>query len=264
HRRAWREHARAVISHFAEVQIACPPEVARERERTRPPTHSPRDIYERAGRPGATVPGIDVAYEPAYAPELVTASARAPLAQAAHRTADLGIRLAASTEAPPLRQASWAIWLTGRPGSGKTTVASHVCQGLVARGVPVRVLNIDEVRRLLPGDSLVSVHELEIMHLSLAYAAKLLTESGVALLVDATAPRRAWRSTARALIPCFAEIQVLCPTDICVERHRTWRWGLGAWSSPPGRASGSDAGPDLAGDYEEPIRPELTLRTDVH
>src|SRR5438067_6114497 len=198
HRRAWRDLARAAIPRFAEVQIVCPPETARERERTRSTGHAPPGIYEAAGRPAATVPGVNVPYEPALDPELVIDSARESVPEAAHRIAVLGIRLGASSEPPPLRKASWAIWITGRPGSGKTTIAFHVRKLLSACGVPVRVLDILEVRRLLLPSRPGSEHELEIVHLALAYAAKLLTEAGVAVIVDATAAKRAWREAARA------------------------------------------------------------------
>ena len=68
--------ARAAIPRFAEVQLVCPLEVCRERERTRPRGHAPRGIYARAGRPGATVPGVDVPYEPALAAELTIDTTR--------------------------------------------------------------------------------------------------------------------------------------------------------------------------------------------
>src|SRR5207253_563173 len=70
HRRAWRDLARASIERFAEVQLECPLEVCRERERHRCEGNAPRGIYAQAGKPGAAVPGVDVPYEPALAPEL--------------------------------------------------------------------------------------------------------------------------------------------------------------------------------------------------
>ena len=80
----------------------------------------------------------------------------------------------------------------------------------------------------------------------------------------ATAPRRAWREAARELIPCFAEVQLRCPAEICVERERASRWGLGAEARPRGAGPGSAPGPDLAVDYEESLRPELVLHTHRH
>ena len=72
---------------------------------------------------------------------------------------------------------SWAIWITGLPGSGKTTIAWGVADALVARGVPVKVLELARMRHLLLGGQPESEAALEIVHRALAYTAKLLTEA---------------------------------------------------------------------------------------
>jgi adenylylsulfate kinase len=262
HRRAWRDLARAAIPRFAEVQIVCPLEVARERERSRSAGHAPRGIYERAGQPGATVPGLDVPYEPALAPELVIDTPRESVAEAAHRIADLAVRLTAGTEGPALGTAGWAIWITGRPGTGKTTVTSRVVQALATRAVPVRVLDLDEVRSQLAPGRRVSDPDREILHHALAYATKLLTEAGTAVIIDAAAPRRSWRQAARELVPCFAEVYLVCPAEVCVDRERAARWGLGG-TAPALPPPAGDAAPDIILDYEESHRPELIVHTDV-
>jgi adenylylsulfate kinase len=96
HRRAWRDAARAAIPRFAEVQMLCPLEICRERERARPRGQAPAGIYARAGRPGATVPGVDVAYETALAAELTIDTTVDDVAAAAAKVAALAQRLAAS------------------------------------------------------------------------------------------------------------------------------------------------------------------------
>jgi adenylylsulfate kinase len=162
-----------------------------------------------------------------------------------------------------LRLASngWAIWITGRPGSGKTALAERVAEAVAARGISVKVLELGALRRFLRLETVVSERHQELAHRALAYAAKLLTESGVSVIVDATAPRRVWREAARELIPCFAEVQLLCPADICMERERAARWRLGG--DPP--ATGAiDIAPDISVEYEEALNPELALRTDLH
>jgi len=194
HRRRWRDLARAAIPCFAEVQLVCPPEVCRERERTRPPGHAPRGIYARAGTPGATVPGVDVPYEPALAPELVIDTAAESVAEGAERIVELARQLAVETPAELAeRSGGWAIWITGRPGSGKTTLAERVAEQLASDDIPVKVLDVGAVRRFLLHGSPGSEAEQEIAHRALAYAAKLLSDAGVAVIVDATAPRRVWR-----------------------------------------------------------------------
>ena len=262
HRRVWRDLARAAIPAFAEAQIVCPLELARKRESSRSGGSAPREISERAGQPGATIPGVEVPYEPGLAPELIIDSARESVAEGAHRIADLAVLLAAGTAGPALRTVGWAIWITGRPGTGKTTVTSRVAEALATRAVPVRVLDFDEVRRhLVPGRRL-SETEREILHRALAYATKLLTEAGTCVIIDAAAPRRDWRQAARELIPCFAEIYLVCPAALCVDRERAARWGLGG-KAPALPPTGRDAAPDIILDYEESLRPELIVHTDV-
>src|SRR5439155_7904676 len=100
-------------------------------------------------------------------------------------------------------------------------VAWGVAHALVALGVAVRVLELAEMRRLLLlGKQPESEYAREIVHRALAYTAKLLAETGVAVIVDATAPRRAWRELARGLIARFAEVQLVCPRAACHERER--------------------------------------------
>src|SRR5262245_4221111 len=155
---------------------------------------------------------------------------------------------------------SWAIWITGRPGCGKSTLAHGVADRLRARGVMVRVLDRDAVAEGLFGDRDLGEHEQDVIHRVLAYAATLLTEAGVPVIVDATASRRAWRDMARASIPRFAELQLLCPAETCLERERAVRWHLTRSARPPRLAST----PDIALDYEESPRAEMSIRTDVY
>ncbi len=266
HRRRWRDLARAAIPRFAEVQLICPLDVCRERERTRPVGHAPRDIYARAGQPGATVPGVDVPYEAALEPELAIDTSKEDVVEGSARIAglarDLGPGRRDQTE-----QASdgWAIWITGRPGSGKTTLAERVAEALAARGTCVKVLALATVHRfLLSEEPAATESQQEIVHRALAYLAKLLTEAGVAVILDATAPRRVWREAARELIPRFAEVQLVCPAEICAERERASRWGLGAEPSRRAAGLGQARPPDIVVGYEESLRPELIIHTHVH
>jgi adenylylsulfate kinase len=181
HRRAWRDLARAAIPHFAEVQLTCPLAVCRERERLRAPGNAPPGVYATAGRPGATVPGVDVPYEPALNPELLVDTATETPEVAAARIVRVALdlaKIAGHRPRPPARP-GWALWITGLPGSGKTTLASAVAEALATRGLAARVLTFDQLRDfLLPGAPHSSAGE-EIAHRALVCAAKLLTEAGV-------------------------------------------------------------------------------------
>jgi adenylylsulfate kinase len=258
HRRAWRDLARAMIPAFAEVQLVCPPEVARERERTRTTGHAPRGIYAAAGTPGARVPGVDVPYEVAPAAELTLDTTTETVESAAARVAALAAALPA---APPRRPAArWAVWITGLPGSGKTTIASRVAETLTARGVPVQVLDLADVLAFLAHGATTPLAE-DIAHRLLVYSAKRLTDIGVGVIVDATAPARRWRELARELIARFGEVQLVCPASVCATRERAVRWRLvGCSQQIPPRAA---AGPDIVLAYEHALNPDLTIHTHV-
>jgi len=264
HRRVWRDLARALIDRFAEVQLACTLEVCRERERRRTEGNAPRGLYARAGKPGATVPGVDVPYEPALSPELAIDTATEDAQTSIRRIVGLARGLARDTIVPPPEASSrWAIWITGLPGSGKTTIAWGVADALVARGVPVKVLELARMRHLLLGGQPESEAALEIVHRALAYTAKLLTEARVAVIVDATGPRRACRQLARELIASFAEVQLVCPRVTCLERERAVRWQLAGHATAARAAAATATVPDIVLDYEPAFCPELTLYTDV-
>jgi hypothetical protein len=66
------------------------------------------------------------------------------------------------------------------------------------------------------------------------------------------------------MIPRFAEVQLLCPSEVCVERERAARWRLGLDGAADPRRPPAPAEPDVVVDYEESLRPELVLRTDIH
>ena len=87
------------------------------------------------------------------------------------------------------------------------------------------------------------------------FAAASLTEVGVPVIVDATAHRRAWRDLARASIKRFAEVQLVCPSQVCLDRERSVRWGP--------HTGVIAAAPDLAIEYEYAFDPDLLLDTET-
>ncbi len=156
---------------------------------------------------------------------------------------------------------SWAIWITGPPGSGKTTLAQSAAAALAARGIPVKVLELDEIRRAITPRPTYTDAERDVVYRALAYMATLLVEVGVPVLIDATAHRRAWRELARRLIPNFAEVQLRCSLEVCREREQHRRGGhapagIYAHSGQPGSTV-----PGVDVSYEPSVDAELTLNT---
>jgi len=259
HRRQWRDLARAVIGDFAEVQLRCSLDTCRARDVARAKTRATPRVYALSGTAAGRVPGVDVEYEPATAPELIVDTEGTPHEAAVRRVCDLArgfpMRSGASAGGD-----GWAIWITGLPGSGKTTIASIVAEVLARDGARARVLELGDLLGFIGQCCYTPLADL-IAHRTLIYAAKVLSEAGVAVIVDATAPARAWRELARALIPRFAEVQLLCPAEICATRERAVRWRLmGCTHSPPRR---HDSPPDIVLSYEPSLRPDATIHTDL-
>ncbi len=154
---------------------------------------------------------------------------------------------------------AFAVWFTGLPGSGKTMIASRASALLDKEGIKVKILQLDEIRRVLTPNPRYTDEERDIVYASLAYMAKLLNEAGVNVFIDATANRRRYRDAARSLIPNFAEAFIRCPLEVCMEREARRK----AIFSPKGiYKNSSQAGAHVPGvnvPYEEPIYPEIVI-----
>lgn len=156
---------------------------------------------------------------------------------------------------------SWAIWITGPPGSGKSALARAAAERLRAAGEPVTVLELDEIRRVLTPRPTYSDPERDVVYRALAYMAYLLAGTGRPVIIDATAHRRSWRELARQLVPRFAEVQLVCPLEVCREREARREPGF----APPGiYARGGQPGAAVPGvdvAYERAPAPELEVDT---
>lgn len=82
-RKKWRELARQLIPGFVEVYLSCPMDECMRREGRRAETRgAPKDIYLK-GEKGWPVPGVNVPYEEPVAPDLVIATDKTSVDEAA-------------------------------------------------------------------------------------------------------------------------------------------------------------------------------------
>jgi len=151
-----------------------------------------------------------------------------------------------------------AIWITGLPGSGKSTVAD----ALKKAHPEFVILRMDELRKIVTPDPTYSDSEREIVYRSLVYLAKTLTELGHNIIIDATGNLRRWRELARQLIPIYVEVYLRCPIEWCIEREKQ---RLEAHEAPKDIYKKGAAGwpvPGIVVPYEEPMNPEIVMDTD--
>ena len=148
----------------------------------------------------------------------------------------------------------FALWLTGLPSSGKTSLAQALSRLLHERGITVQILDSDELRHRLTPKPTYSLEERDWFYDIIAFLAELLTVNGVNVLIAATAPRRAYRQAARERIDRFAEVYVECPPEVCRARDPKGLWeraDRGEIATLPGRGT----------PYEAPDAPEVRVDT---
>ncbi len=149
-----------------------------------------------------------------------------------------------------------ALWFTGLPSSGKSTIAHALDERLHARSCRTLVLDGDNVRHGLSSDLGFSAKDRGEHIRRIGEVVKLFVESGTIVLAAFVSPLRHDRARARGLLVHgdFLEIYCCCPADICQQRD------------PKGHYQMAKAGKlkdytGVSAPYEAPRDPELVLDT---
>jgi adenylylsulfate kinase len=146
----------------------------------------------------------------------------------------------------------WALWVTGLPASGKSSLTQALVKKLNDLEVKVEVLESDNVREVLTPKPTYSSEERDRFYKSLVYIGELLTRNGVNVIFDATANKSKWRIATRENIPRFMEVFVDTPLEVCKMRD------------PKGIYEAAEKGeakhvPGEQEAYERPERPEVRV-----
>jgi bifunctional enzyme CysN/CysC len=149
------------------------------------------------------------------------------------------------------------VWFTGLPGAGKSTVASLVLSELKRQGVPVYMLDGDDVRQSLSRDLGFADEDRTENVRRVAHVARMMAEAGLVVLVALVSPFAKDRAAARMLLDEFGFLEVF--VDVSPE--------LAAARDPKGLYRRARRGelPHFTGidsRYEAPDAPDVHLQTD--
>jgi adenylylsulfate kinase len=154
-----------------------------------------------------------------------------------------------------VNESGFVVWLTGLPGSGKTTTAKFLENELRILGLKVETLDGDEVRRILSPDLGYSRLEREAHAKRISYVSLLLSRNGVITIVALISPFQTIRDNARSLIGRFVEVWVNCSIEICRKRDPKGLYRL----AQDGKISNFTGVQDV---YEAPTKPEVIINTE--
>lgn len=107
----------------------------------------------------------------------------------------------------------WTVWITGLSGSGNTTISKELFKNLN------EYFRLDEIRRFLTPDPMFSKGEMEYVYRSTIFAARLLTNYGINIIIDSVDGRGAGRNLGKKLISIFWVVWIDCPLGICIQRE---------------------------------------------
>lgn len=148
-----------------------------------------------------------------------------------------------------------AIWLTGIPGSGKTTISNLLWDYFQKKNMPAIILDGDEIRKTISKDLGFSPQDRKEHNRRVIEIAKLLVKNNFTAIIPLISPYRETRELARKEIPNFIEVYVKASLDTCIKRDPKGLYQM----AQKGEIQNMTG---LQSPYEEPQNPELVLDTE--
>lgn len=158
------------------------------------------------------------------------------------------------------RDVGFVIWLTGLPGSGKTTIANALADELRFRGYKVEVLDGDWARKTINIDADFTRESRRIHLLRMAWIARLLARNGVIVICSFVSPYRDVRREIKEIIQedvRYIEVYVKCSIEECIKRDPKGLYKK-ALRGEIKHMTGIDD------PYEPPNRPNITLDSEYN
>lgn len=150
------------------------------------------------------------------------------------------------------------VLFTGLSGSGKSTIARGVCDGIRRSGRSVSLLDGDVVRRMLSSGLTFSRQDRELNIRRIGYVASEITRHGGVALCAPIAPYAEGRAEVRAMVEEFGDfflVHVATPLEVCEARDRKGLYAKARAGQIPEFTGISDP-------YEEPEDADLVVDTE--
>lgn len=151
------------------------------------------------------------------------------------------------------------IWFTGLSGAGKSTLAGSLAEALGKFGIPLRILDGDDLRRGLNSDLGFDLAAREENLRRAAEVARILRESGLMCLSCFITPTENLRERVRSIIgrENIVEVFVNAPLRVCEDRDVK-----GLYRKARSGAIQEFTG--ISSPFEIPACPDIEVRTDLY
>jgi sulfate adenylyltransferase len=158
---------------------------------------------------------------------------------------------------PPKHAQGFCIWFTGLPCAGKSTIGEILLVKLFEKGRRVTFLDGDVVRTHLSKGLGFDRSSRDANILRIGFVASEIIRHNGVVVCAAVSPYRSTRDQVRAMFPIgnFVEVFVNTPQPVCEERDVKGMYAKARRGEIQGFTGIDDP-------YEEPLRPEITIKTE--
>ena len=153
------------------------------------------------------------------------------------------------------RGQGFALWFTGLPCSGKSTIADAVTIELKKIRAKVMRLDADVIRQKYWPELGYSKEDRDKNITRATQLAAMLIKSGVVVIASFISPYKDMRDFARREIGNFIEIYVRCPVELCIQRDVKGLYKKALAGEITNFTGISDP-------YEEPLNPDVLIDSD--
>lgn len=152
---------------------------------------------------------------------------------------------------------AWTIWFTGLHGAGKSTIAENLAGILRKKGIPILLIDGDEIRKVISPDLGYTLEERNEHMKRVADLCRIVSDNNVINIASVASPTEKSRSYAKKIIKNFLLVYVKCPLEICQKRDVK-----GHYKKAGEKKEGFENFLGTSLKYEEPKNPDIILNTD--